>query len=332
MKNVLDVARELDGMAETGKSMTEVAELLVTESRDNPALLKMVGNLCKNWEKLLTVDNLRRWPEKHADVLAAFFLNLPCRPRREAPPCGRKELLLADALRDAVIPKAVRIHLWRCLVMDGFILPCYTPDVVWDVPIPLYDHPAVRNWLCQTKHDGWEDLRCSDPQLFFRTDVLKQFKTDAEKKALEAIDKDSPSGLLMPLSIEGRNLPAKYAQAALMKNAVRIVTYLFCNNSSFAKMITPRQLLFYVCANWNNDETIPLVAVLEKENPGLVKDSIDAFGHDALWYTLYQRDRFNRATEAAKRAMDPLDRTLIEFGCDPNRTNDLGLSYNDLTI
>lgn len=78
--------------------------------------------------------------------------------------------------------------------------------------------------------------------------------------------------------------------------------------------------------------TIPLVALLEKENPGLVKNSIDAFGHDALWYTLYQRDRFNRATEAARRAMDPLDRTLIEFGCDPDRANDLGLSYNDLTV
>ena len=215
--------------------------------------------------------------------------------------------------------------------MDGFIFPCYTPNVLWDVPTPLYDHPAVRSWLCRTKHEGWEDLRCSDPQLF-RADVLKQFKTDAEKKALEAIGKDSPSGLLMPLSIEGRNLPAKYAQAALLKNAIRIVTYLFCNNPAFSKFIPPRQLLFYVCANWNNDETIPLVALLEKENPGLVKNSIDAFGHDALWYTLYQRDRFNRATEAAKRAMDPLDRTLIEFGCDPDRANDLGLSYNDLTV
>ena len=29
--------------------------------------------------------------------------------------------------------------------------------------------------------------------------------------------------------------------------------------------------------------------------------------------------------------MDPLDRTLIAFGCDPNHI-DLGLSYNDLTV
>ena len=99
----------------------------------------------------------------------------------------------------------------------------------------------------------------------------------------------------MPLSIEGRDPPVQYALAALAKNAMRIVTYLLSNNTTFTQLITPRQLLFYVCANWNNDETIPLVALLEKENPGLVKNSIVHFGHNALWYTLYQRDHFNRA-------------------------------------
>ena len=331
MKSISEIGHTLDGMLETGQSMSDVAAFLDTEAQQNPTLLKGLGSFCKNWEKLMTRENLRRWPEKSADVLAAFFLSIPSPSQRTTSPCGPKERLLAEALSDGAIPKPVRIHLWRCLVMEGYVFPCYAPKVVWDIPAPLYDHPAVRNWLCQTKHDGWEDLCCSDPQLF-HGDVLKLFKTDAEKKALEAIEKDSPSALLMPLSIEGRRLPAKYAQAALMKSAIKIVTYLFCNNPVFAKLLSPRQLLFYVCANWNNDATIPFVALLEKENPGLVKNSIDAFGHDALWYTLYQRDRLNRATKAAKRAMDPLDKTLIEYGCDPDRTNDLGLSYNDLTV
>ena len=136
----------------------------------------------------------------------------------------------------------------------------------------------------------------------------------------------------MPLSIDGLNLPANYAQAAMAKNAIKIVTYLFCNNKTFARHWSPRQLFFYVCTNWNNDATIPFVAMLEKENPRLVRNFIDAFGHDALWDTIYQRDRFNRATEAAHRAMDLLDRTLIEFGCDPDHKNAQGLSYNDLTV
>ena len=331
MKSISETARDLDGMTAAGKDPAEAAAFLAAEARENPMLLKGLGVFCKNWEELLTLENLHRWPEEYTDVLAEFFLHLPCQPLRTSLPCGRKELLLAAALQDKTLRKSLRVRLWRCLVMEGYVFPSYVPGTGWNVPAPLFDHPAVRGWICQTKREGWEDLRCSDPQ-FFRGDIVKQFKTDAEKKAMEAIEKDSPSGLLMPLSIEGRNLPVKYAQAALAKNALKIVTYLSCNNPAFFKFITPRQLLFYVCANWNNDETIPLVALLEKENPGLVKDSVDVFGHDALWYTLYQRDRFNRATDAAKRALDPLDRTLIELGCDPDRTNDLGLSYNDLTV
>ena len=54
-------------------------------------------------------------------------------------------------------------------------------DSVWNVPAPVYDHPAVRSWQCQTKQKGWADLRCSD-LLMFHGDVLKQFRTDAKKK------------------------------------------------------------------------------------------------------------------------------------------------------
>ena len=330
MKSYSETGKELDGMVAAGRNVAELAAFIARESRKNPALLKVLGIVCKRWEELLSLENLRHWPEAHADVLATFFRCLPCQPQQTSMPCGKKELLLAQALQDETIPKPIRIHLWRGLVMDGYIFPCYQ-GTTWTVPMALYDHPAVRNWLCQTKQEGWEDLCCSDPHLF-RNDILKFFKTDAEKKALEAIEKDSPSALLMPLSIEGRNLPAKFVQAALQQNAIKIITYLYCNQKGISKILSPRQLLFYVCANWNNDATIPFVTLLEKDNPGLVKGTVDAFGHDALWYTLYQRDRFNRATEAARRTMDPLDKTLIELGCDPDRKNPIGLSYNDLTV
>ena len=331
MKSISEIGKELDGMVEAGKSVHETAAFLANEAVENPMLLKGLGSFCKRWEGLLSLENLRQWPEEYVDVLTDFIRHLPCQPQRAMMPCGKKELLLANALADSCISKNIRINLWRCLVMDGYVFPCYVNGTAWSVPPALYDHPAVRNWLCKTKQKGWEDLRCSDP-LLFGNDVFNLFKTDAEKRALEAIEKDSPSALLMPLSIEGRNLPAKYATAAMAKNAIKIVTYLFCNEKTFTKQWPPRQLLYYVCANWNNDETIPFVLMLEKENPGLVRNTIDAFGHDALWYTLYQRDRFNRATPAARRAMDPLDKTLIEFGCDPDRKNALGFSYNDLTV
>ena len=331
MKSMSEIGKELDGMMEAGKSVPEMAEFLENEACKHPTLLKGLGTFCKRLEELLTLENLRQWPEKHAALLADIFHYLPYIPPRTTMPCGKKELLLADALADISVPKNIRIHLWRCLVMDGYVLPRYVNGTNWSVPPALYDHPAVRDWLCKTKQQGWEDLRCSD-SLLFGNDVFYLFKTEAEKRALKAIEKDLPSSLLMPLSIEGRNLPAKYATAAMAKNAKKTITYLFCNDKTFNTQWSPRKLLFYVCANWNDDGTIPFVELLEKENPGLVKNSLDSFGHDALWYTLYQRDRFNRAPLAARRKMTPLARKLIEFGCDPNRQNSLGLSYNDLTV
>ena len=331
MESIRNVALELERMVADKAATPEIAALMGKVYAAGGQQMTILAMMCRKGQDLLDMERVRQWPEEYAAALGNFILQMPYIPLPSSTPCGRKELFLAEALEDATVPKEVRIHLWRALVMDGYKFPCYMPGREWKVPRALYDHQAVRNWIVDTKQDGWEDIRCSDP-MFFGNDILKQFKTKQELSALEAMEKDSPSSLLMPLSIEGRNLPAKYAQAALMKNAIKIVTYLYCNNKTFNKQFSPRQLLFYACANWNNDDTIPFVAMLEKDNPGLVKNSLDTFGHDALWYTLYQHDRFNRATEAARRTMDPLDKTLIELGCAPNRQNCVGLSYEDLTV
>lgn len=331
MGNINDTAVKLDSMISSNAAPADIAQLLDSLRQENGNSIATLAILSKKGLALLQPEMLRQWPEEYAPVLGQFILKLPCVPENATYPCGQKEIALANALQDFSIAKTVRIHLWRTLVMDGYIIPCYSNARNWTVPLPLYDHPAVRNWYCKTKQDGWEDVQCSDP-ILFGNDIEKLFKTPSEKNALEAIEKDSPSALLMPMSIEGKNLSAKYSLAVMTKGAIKIATYLYCNETKFLKCFSPRQLLFYVCANWNNDDTIPFVAMLEKDNPGLVRQTLDVFGHDALWYTLYQRDRFSRATKAARRAMDPLDRTLIEYGCDPNRENSLGLSYNDLTV
>ena len=68
----------------------------------------------------------------------------------------------------------------------------------------------------------------------------------------------------------------------------------------------------------------------EKSNPGLVANTEDCYGHNALWYTLYQRDALGMATPAARREMDPLDVSLIKMGCDPAKECFLGLSWQDV--
>ena len=332
MESIENIALELDRMIEENAATAELASLLGRVcSMGNPQM-KILATLCRNSMSLLEIERAREWPGEHAAALGAFIRNMPCVPLSETYPCGGKELFIAAALQDTAVPKSVRIHLWRSLVMDGYKFSCYVKGREWtDVPHSLYDHPAVRKWLYLTKQEGGEDLRCSDKQFFDK--VSRYLNGRADREALEAIKEDSPSALLMPLDFEGRRVPKRYVLAALAKKAVNIITYLVSKRKKeIVRLFSPKQLLFYACANWNDDDTIPFVELLERDNPGLVKNSLDAFGHDALWYTLYQRDRFNRATPAARRKMTPLARMLIELGCDPNRQNSIGLSYNDLTV
>ncbi len=331
-ETIKETALQLDQMIAAKAATAELAKFLSSVQARGKGQLALLAALSKNSISLLNIEHARHWSEEHAASLGEFILQMPHITLPGFFPCGRKELFIDEALRDAKVSKGVRIQLWRTLVMDGYRFPVNGPETEWMVPESLYDHPALRRWFCQTKQNGWEELRCSD-LLFFDKAPGGQFKTDKGKMAMEAIQNDSPASLLMPLDIDGRPLLRKYVLVALMKKAVNIITYLYSDkNKMLNKLLSPKQLLFYVCANWNNDETVPLVTLLEETNPGLVKNSLDVFGHDALWYTLYQRDRFGRATKAARSNNDLLDKTLIELGCDPKRQNSLGLSYEDITV
>ncbi len=332
MESIKNMASDLDRMIAEKATTVELASLFGRVWSMGTSQMAILAMMCRNSRSFLEIERAREWPEEHAAALGGFIRNLPCVPISESYPCGKKELFIAEALEDTAVPKIVRIHLWHSLVMDGYKFPCYIKGREWtNVPRSLYDHPAVRKWLCLKKQDGWEDIRLSDP-LFFGDEISRLFKKQADEKALEAIEKDSPSALLMPLAIAGKLIPAKYFLAALEKRSIRIISYIVCNGKALNRLSWLPKILFYVCANWNDDNAISIVKLLEKEKPGLVRNSLDAFGHDAMWYTLYQRDRFNRATPAARRKMTPLDRTLIKLGCDPKRQNDIGLSYDDLTV
>ncbi len=329
-ETIKETALRFDQMIAAKAATVELAELLSSVQARGKGQLALLAALSKKSISLLNIEHARHWPEKHASALGEYILQIPHISLPGFFPCGRKEVFIDEALRDAKVPKGVRIQLWRMVVMDGYRFPVNGEVTEWIVPESLYDHPALRRWFCQTKQNGWEDILCSDMQLY-RNDLNGPHATEKWQKALNAIEKDSPASLLMPLDIDGRSLPTKYVLIALMKKAVNIITYLYSDkNKTLKRLLSPKQLLFYVCANWN-DEAISIATLLDKEKPGFVKNSQDVFGHDALWYTLYQRDRFGRATKAARSRNDLLDKTLIELGCDPKRQNSLGFSYEDLT-
>ncbi len=293
-----------------------------------PTLLRQVAGVGRAGEGVLSHEVLAGWPEEEMNCYAEFVSSLPYRPDPRNMPCGRRELFVAEALADRTLSKAKRVALWRAFAMSGFRFPRYSGGN-WSVPLELMDHTAVRGWLCATHAEGWTDLRNSDAYCF-AGEKPPSFKSAFEKSAWDAIGKDSPAGLMMPLAMMGKALPLAYLREALRARAERILVYLLTDPDKAFKVMKPREMLFYVCANWNDDAAIPTVALLEKLAPGLVASSVDAYGHDALWYTLYQRDARGVATPAARRKIDPLDANLIELGCDPARACFLGLSWQDV--
>lgn len=293
--------------------------------RESPAFLRQLAGLAKNADALLSVDVVKAWPEDEFGVLVEFISAMPYKPDVRNMPCGRRELFIAEVLSDMSVPKPRRIAVWRAFAMNGLKFPKYTRGS-WNVPRQLVDHMAVRGWIAATRGEGWSDLRNSDPT-FFADDKAPSFDNDFEKAAWEAIAQDSPAGLMMPLAMMGKSLPSRFLSEVLRVKAMKILVYLLSKGKCQMKS---RDLLLYVCANWNNDQAIPVVALLEKSEPGLVASTVDSYGHNALWYTLYQRDRFGKATPAARREMDPLDVSLIELGCNPAQECFLGLSWQDV--
>ena len=304
---------------------------LLREMREEggEGLLRQVAGVCPDAERLLGAEMARSWPDGEEALYAEFVAAMPYRPDPRRMPCGRRERFVAEALADRSLGKPMRVALWRAFAMGGLKIPRYGGRGTWDMPETLVDHTSARSWLCAARDEAWKDLRNSDPD-FFMNNKPPALKTDFEKDAWKAIEEDSPAGLLMPLALMGKTLPLAFFREVLKGRATKILTYLLADGERAFKFMAPREILFYLCANWNDDAAIPLVALLEKASPGVVAGSVDRFGHDALWYTLYQRDRTGRATPAARRVMDPLDASLIELGCDPARECFLGLSWQDV--
>ena len=300
--------------------------------RRNEAFLNIMYEQSNRWMKLFSIQTARAWPVKYAEAYATFVMKAPYMYDYETRPCCYRQRFLSEVLQDSRVPKEIRVQLWRAFNFKGFYVSYYYKGEEWNVPESLYDHHSYRHWISITKRPGWEDIRYSDQFLFGYDNRPAYFDSEEKKVLYEAIEEDSVSGLMMPMAISGARMNKTIMRAILKCKAVNIATYLYQNDAKFRKLINPRAALFDICANWSNKDCVPFVSLLEEYNPGLVNKTMDAFGHDALWYTLYNMDEHQVATKAAKCGHDPLDIFLMAHGCNPNRKNSVGLSFKDLTV
>lgn len=330
-ETAMNLQQALEKIELCARGRREFAGLLreIREEGGMAFLRQVAGVSGRAGEMMPDMDLARRWPEGEEALYAEFVAALPYRPDLRRMPCGRRERFMAEALGDRTLGKPMRVALWRAFAMGGLKIPRYGGGGAWSIPEVLVDHEATRSWLCATRDPAWKDLRNSDPY-FFMEEKDPPLKTDFEKAAWAAIGEDSPAGLMMPLALMGKALPLAFFRGVLRKRAAGILSHLLSEPELAFRAMPPREILFYLCSNWNDDAAIPMVERLEQLRPGTVAGAVDRFGHDALWYTLYQRDRAGRATPAARRMSDPLDAALIGMGCDPARECFLGLAWRDV--
>ena len=254
----------------------------------------------------------------------AAILAMDYEPASLEKPFGPRERILSAAICDRSIPKPTRVRLLR-LCEDAHFAGIPPPEAKGEVPLGFLNSYAGRRWMSENGRPGCEFVRCWHPTFFknvlpSRDDgsiddyKLKYESFDRlEPSVKKAIAGDSPSQLMMPLSVAGKSVDTRLLSMLLHFRKKRILEWLIENDDKTRKSFGPREMLFYVCKHWFGDDAVEWLEKAEKKEPGILKSCVDPLGCNLLWYS--------DSEEVAE--------TLLKHGCDPDAETVWGLSWRD---
>ena len=261
-----------------------------------------------------------------------------CRNVPEVPfaksPLYKEAREVASVLSDAKASLNERSQVWKMMMRSDFSIPCPSSPRRVTLPEVLLDHPFGRYWGCMKKLAVRKDLCCAVPAVF-RVDT-KMYEEDsvAWKRwvaVIDAIEKDVPGKALLELSVKGTKLPKRLVMYALKKEAKKFLAAFYGRCPKTMQSEFPiRQMLFYVIYSFKLQKAIEYVNLLGEIAPGLIRNTLDARGNSALWYTLYREAEDGQMWPSTFSANNKLAAALIKLGCDPKRKNALGLSWADV--
>ena len=251
------------------------------------------------------------------------LLRMDSLPESLVQPFGREERLLSEVICDSSLPRPVRARLLDEFVYDGTFSSFPENAVRGDVPMGLLDAPAVRKWYCAREKPGYRDIRCSN-RFFFGQESKFEPTTEIDKRIFMAIISDSPAEFMINTSLAGYGFEPKYFQAILDSHSFRILEYLM--EDSDGEIISPREMLFYVCANWDDNHAVKWLLRSEKRHRGLARECVDALGRNLLWYRRY----FEKSRRRGIGKKNNVIETLFRVGCDPDADTAWGLSWRDM--
>ncbi|MBR4172089.1 MAG: nicotinamide-nucleotide amidohydrolase family protein [Kiritimatiellae bacterium] len=241
---------------------------------------------------------------------------------------------IAAILSDLKLPLKKRVQAWKEMMRSDFSIPCPSSPRRVTLPDVLFDHPFGRYWCCARKMAGYRDLVCSVPAAFEADTSMYEKNSPAWKRwspVIDAIEKDKPGKTFLGLSLKGTKFPKRLVLHALRRGAKNVLRAFYgkCPKSMQAEFPL-RALLFYLASGWEIPEAVEYIRMIAEIAPDLIRDTVDARGNTALWYTLYREAEEGQKWPSTFSADNELAAVLVELGCDPTRKNALGLSWADI--
>ena len=167
---------------------------------------------------------------------------------------------------------------------------------------------------------------CDEEENFLRKSRCNFRENALPTQILQSIKNNSASELEIARVLNNKKISLSIMYAILTYNAGRIINFLLERYSDeIFSLRTPQEWLFTLCNYFHLSAAIDFIKNIEEKFPGIVKNTIDPWGNDLLWHTFYNDEVWD---PDYKRTINSIQQCLIDLGCDPNKRNELDLSFN----
>ena len=198
---------------------------------------------------------------------------------------------------------------------------------------------------CLFSRPEWQMLFVDEAEFV----IDRSYLLDKTPRMRQAVEADDGALFMVELALQGRRITKGMVQTLILKEKYNILQELIRQPKEFAKAYPPGKLMFLLLDGVflsksrsrllglpvelrRGPYVVPCMAVirsLEQAFPGMVKNTRDSHGADALWHLLMGSHDIMLYDEKTTSAPRQLEELLISLGCDPNRPHEAmgGLSY-----
>ena len=181
----------------------------------------------------------------------------------------------------------------------------------------LIDNPSVKFRYTQVRKPGWKMVR---GMMGRRWQTLR-----LPEMLRNSIEEDNPGKFNISRDMSGQKLSFSLLGEVMEKKAFKIFRMLLKEEELFQKVIPMDELCAHISGSYTDDLSVPLLCSIEEVFPGTLKEIRDGWGRNLLWYALHNRKTIWFHPKCG------LTKCLLQYGCDPDNTNHLGLSWRYVT-